>query len=127
MNDSNKPLYPIGIVSELLNVQPETLRQWGNSGIINVQRRSGKRYFSDFDLRRLKFLQQLLNEGLNIPAIRHYLKLYPCWVNIECPNCMRITKVPSCAKPCWKEPGSFCWLIGEEEACKNCAYSNGVC
>lgn len=120
MQDCSRPLYPIGIVAELLNVHPETLRQWENFGVIKVNRRGGKRYFSENDLKRLKFLQQLMDEGLNLPAIRHYLKLYPCWENTECPNCMKSSKVPGCAKPCWKEQGSFCWLTGEEQSCTNC-------
>lgn len=124
--ECNKPLYPIGIVSELLNVHPETLRQWEKSGVIKVQRRGSKRFFSDNDLKRLQFLQQLMSEGLNLPAIRYYLRLYPCWEESECPNCMRVSEIPGCTKPCWKEPESYCWSTGEE-ACRTCTYPNSRC
>lgn len=46
----NQPVYPIDIVSELLNVHPETVRVWERYGIIQPQRRGGKRFYSEADL-----------------------------------------------------------------------------
>jgi len=52
----NRPVYPIGIVSELLNVHPETIRVWERYGVIKPKRRSGRRYYSETDLKRLRFI-----------------------------------------------------------------------
>jgi len=49
----NLPAFPIGVVSELLNVHPETVRVWEKYGVVKPQRRSGKRFYSETDLERL--------------------------------------------------------------------------
>jgi len=118
----NRPVYPIGIVSELLNVHPETIRVWERSGVIIPKRRSGRRYYSETDLKRLRFIQRLIAEDLNIPAIRHYLKLYPCWQLDGCPACMHRSDLATCAKPCWQEEGSYCQVYGSEDACLTCEF-----
>jgi len=118
----NRPLYPIGIVSELLNVHPETIRVWERHGVIQPQRRNGKRYYSDNDLKRLRFIQGLMEEGLNIPAITHYLKLYPCWYKSSCPVCMHHSERIGCAKPCWKEGGTYCQASATEDLCSKCEF-----
>ena len=118
---SDRPVFPIGIVAEILDVHPETIRQWEKAEIIeSPQRRSGKRFYSDEDLKRLKFVRKLMLEGLNLPAIRHYLQLYPCWKMHECPGCMRQTHSAGCAKPCWKEEGTYCLVSSDEDLCDGC-------
>ena len=116
----SRPVYPMGVVSELLKLHPETLRTWERYGVICPQRRSGKRFYSDFDLKRLRFIQKLMEMGLNLPAIRHYLQFYPCWEMDDCPGCMHRTEYKSCAKPCWKEDGIYCEVYGDVNACANC-------
>lgn len=118
----NRPLYPIGVVSELIEVHPETIRVWERYGVIRPGRRSGKRFYSDSDLARLRFIQKLTNEGLNLPAIRHYLRLYPCWVMEGCPHCMHRSEDAHCTKPCWKEEGLYCQASANEDTCRNCEY-----
>lgn len=54
----NRLLYPIGIVSELINVHPETIRVWERYGVIQPGRRGGKRFYSENDLARLRFIQR---------------------------------------------------------------------
>ena len=121
---SNRPVYPIGVVSEILEVHPETIRQWEKGGVMEPpQRRSGKRFYSDEDLKRLQFIRKLTNEGLNLTAIRHYLQLYPCWNMQECPGCMRQTQNAGCAKPCWKEDGTYCLVSSDEALCDGCQLS----
>jgi len=60
----NRPVYPIGIVSELLNVHPETIRVWERSSVITPKRRNGRRYYSETDLKRLRFIQGPIAEDL---------------------------------------------------------------
>jgi MerR family transcriptional regulator/heat shock protein HspR len=120
MNDL--PVFPIGVVSDILNVHPETIRVWERSGVIRPQRRSGKRFYSETDLERLRFIQRLITEKLNLPAISHYLRLYPCWQLDGCPACMHSSKHTVCAKPCWKEEGAYCQVYGNEDTCSSCKF-----
>jgi len=116
-----RPVYTIGVVSELLSVHPETIRVWERYGVVQPQRRSGKRFYSENDLKRLRFIQRLIEEALNLPAIRHYLRLYPCWQLDGCPACMHRSELV-CAKPCWKYEGSYCEVSGNEDTCSNCEF-----
>ena len=117
------PLFTIGIVSELINVHPETIRVWERRGGIKPQRRSGRRFYSETDLKRLRFIQKLMAEDLNLPAIRYYLRLYPCWqMDDGCPACMHRSELAVCAKPCWKEEGTYCQAYGNEDSCSKCDY-----
>jgi len=118
----NRPVYPIGIVSELLNVHPETVRVWERYGIIQPQRRGGKRFYSEADLKRLQFIKRLMAKELNLPAIRHYLQLYPCWRLDGCPTCMHHSQLAVCAKPCWKEEGTYCQAYADEDTCSDCEF-----
>jgi DNA-binding transcriptional MerR regulator len=118
----NRPVYPIGVVSELLGVHPETIRVWERHGVVRPRRRSGKRFYSENDLKRLQFIHRLMDEGLNLPAVRYYLRLYPCWHIDDCPNCMRHSQHLTCAKPCWKDEGTCCEVSGDEDTCLNCEF-----
>lgn len=118
---SNRPVYTIGIVSEILGVHPETIRTWERSGLVQPpHRRSGKRFYSEYDLRRLQFIQKLAQEGLNPQAILYFLHLYPCWQMDDCPACMSRSANLGCAKPCWKEPGTYCQVSANEDLCAKC-------
>ena len=121
--ENNRAVYTIGIISELLQVHPETLRVWERHGIIKPQRRSNKRFYSETDLKRLRFIKTLMVEHLNLPAIKHYLKLYPCWETNTCPVCMSVTQQSACTKPCWREEGSYCQVYGNPVLCAKCDYS----
>lgn len=123
----NRPVYPIGIVSELLDVHPETIRVWERYGVIHPYRRNGKRFYSDNDLKRLRFIQKLIEEGLNIPAISYFLQLYPCWHQEECPVCMHQSERAGCAKPCWKEEGTHCLVSVNEDLCASCEFCKQQC
>lgn len=118
----NRPLYPMGIVTELLNLNPETIRVWERYGVIHPPRRSGKRFYSENDLTRLRFIQKLIEEGLNLPAVRHYLRLYPCWQLDDCPVCMHRSERVGCAKRCWKEEGTYCISYINTDLCSSCEF-----
>jgi len=121
----NRPVYPIGIVSELLDAHPETLRVWERHGLVRPQRRGNKRFYSDDDLKRLQFIRKLKKEGLKLPAISYFLHLYLCWHKDDCPVCMHrseFTNCANCAKPCWREEGTFCLVSSDEDLCTSCQY-----
>jgi hypothetical protein len=119
----NRPLYTIGVVANIFDVHPETLRVWERYGLVEPHRRNGQRLFTDQDLKRLAFIQELLSKGLNLAGVSHYLVLYPCWLYDDCPTCMRKSMRESCAKPCWKEKGTYCQVSFEESnMCEKCDF-----
>ena len=116
--ENQKALYPIGIVAELLNIHPRTLRIYEQEGLIKPARRGGKRFYSNNDLQWLKCLRKLLTEeGLNIAGIKKLLTIAPCWEIRGCgeevrKDCPAILNFPV---PCWdlvprvcKESGNTC-------------------
>ena len=52
--NGRRPVYPIGIVAEMLGVHPRTLRTYEQEGLIRPSRRGGKRFYSEIDLRWVK-------------------------------------------------------------------------
>jgi len=118
----NRPLYSMGVVSELLDIHPETIRTWERYGLVQPpQRRSGRRTFSENDFKRLEFIQRLTGEGLTVRAVLHYLKLYPCWKVDDCTDCLNCDDKTGYSKPCWRNPGCSCRASSNENLCVNCA------
>lgn len=120
----NRPLYPIGVVAELLNLHPQTIRVWERYGVVQPQRRSSRRFYSDNDLKRLRFIQKLREEGLNKAAVSYHIKSYLCWNHDTCSPCVKRTERNNCGKPCWKEDGVYCIASYSEDLCSNCEFSS---
>jgi len=109
------------VVSELLDIHPETIRTWERYGLVQPpQRRSGRRTFSENDFKRLEFIQRLTGEGLTVRAVLHYLKLYPCWKVDDCSDCLNCDDKTGYSKPCWRNPGCSCRASSNEDLCTNC-------
>ena len=117
----SQPLYPIGIVAELVDVRPETLRVWDREGLVTPKRRRGFRCYSDADLQRALFVKHLLDEeGFNVAAVRGYIRLYHCWTLSDCVPCHEATTATG--RPCWKRSGAYCGLAEEEaRLCSTCS------
>ena len=119
--DDYKPVYPIGIVAELLNIHPRTLRIYEREGLIKPARRSGKRFFSNNDLKWLRCLRKLIHEdGLNIAGIKKLLTLATCWEIRQCAeeerqNCPAMLDFPV---PCWELKPKSC--LSKEHECSTC-------
>ena len=64
-----KPLYTISVIAELMGVHPETLRVWERHGLLKIPRRNAQRLYTDNDLKRLSFIQDLLDKGLNLAGV----------------------------------------------------------
>lgn len=119
--DQHYPLYTIGIVAEILGIHPETIRVWETSGVVEPpQRRSGKRFYSENDFKRLRFIRKLAVEGLTQRAIIYYLRLYPCWKTPDCAGCLHSTRQSGNTKPCWQEEDSYCQVANPEDPCASC-------
>ena len=120
----NRPLYPIGIVAGLLEIHPQTISVWERYGVVQPKRISGKRFYSNNDLKRLRFALKLTKERLNKEAVSYHTNLYPCWNHDKCPPCMRVSKNNNCGKPCWKEEGLYCIASYNEDLCLNCEFNS---
>lgn len=115
--------YTIGVATDLLGLNPATVRAWERRGLLRPRRRNKHRLYSENDLRRLQFIRELLQQGLNLAGIRQLVQLYPCWFMDDCPACARRSDLTGCARPCWKERGTYCTVApGEPSLCVNCPY-----
>jgi MerR family transcriptional regulator/heat shock protein HspR len=69
--------YTITEVSQMLNIHPQTLRQYDRLGLVSPSRTKGfMRKYSMNNVKKLKTVQYLANrEGININGIRRILNL----------------------------------------------------
>jgi MerR family transcriptional regulator, heat shock protein HspR len=117
------PLYPIGVVAELIGITDQTIRLYEKHGLIKPARRNRNRFYSENDLKWLKCLRELIhNKKISIEGIKKLLDYAPCWELTGCPEEGR----ESCsaymerAKPCWELNRSICQKESSK-ACENCA------
>jgi MerR family transcriptional regulator/heat shock protein HspR len=76
MRDRRRPLYMIRIVSEMLNVHPQTLRLYEREGLVVPKRVNRFRYYSDEDIERLNLILRLTRElGVNKAGVEIILRL----------------------------------------------------
>ena len=121
MVDADKPIYPIGVASEILEVHPRTLRIYESHGLVKPARRGRKRYFSENDIKWIRCIRALIHEdGISIEGIRRLLKLQPCWEIRNCPADKRddCSAYQNNTEPCWKAASRACesW----RETCFKC-------
>ena len=71
-----RAVYVISVFAELAGVHPQTLRNYERTGLLDPSRTSGgSRRFSDEDLARLRRIQELTNEGVNLEGVKRILAL----------------------------------------------------
>ncbi|MDR2400020.1 MAG: helix-turn-helix transcriptional regulator [Deferribacteraceae bacterium] len=72
-----KGCYMIGVVSELLGLHPQTIRQYERQGLISPERTDGNtRRYSDEDLERLQFITTLTRDmGINLAGVEMIVNL----------------------------------------------------
>lgn len=125
MLDEEKALYTIGIVAEIINEHPETLRVWERNELIQPERVNNQRRYSNNDLKKLKFIKYLIHsKGLNIAGVKQLIGMYPCWKMRNCNGgAKQNSTVPvNNAKPCWKIEGTFCFKPNDKaEVCSTCS------
>jgi MerR family transcriptional regulator/heat shock protein HspR len=73
----DQPRYVISIAARLVNVHPQTLRQYERFGLIEPKRTEGKiRLYSDRDLDRIRCVQRLVSElGVNLAGAEVILNM----------------------------------------------------
>ncbi|KAF0146009.1 MAG: MerR family transcriptional regulator [Nitrospirae bacterium] len=113
------PLYPIGIVAELIGTTDQTLRLYEKHGLLKPARRNKNRFYSENDIKWLRCLRELIHtKKISIEGIKKLLEYAPCW---EITVCSEERKNKCSAyidktKPCWelnrmicnKESGKIC-------------------
>jgi MerR family transcriptional regulator/heat shock protein HspR len=67
----------IGVVSELLGLHPQTIRQYERQGLISPERTGGNtRRYSEEDLEKLRFITTLTRDmGLNLAGVEMIVNL----------------------------------------------------
>lgn len=73
----SKPCYMIGVVSEMLGLHPQTIRQYERMGFITPERTKGNtRMYSDIDLERLRFIITLTKDmGINLAGVEMIVQM----------------------------------------------------
>ena len=75
-HDETRAVYVISVAAELAGVHPQTLRNYERNGLLDPTRTAGgSRRFSQRDLDRLRRIQELTSEGLNLEGVRRVLRL----------------------------------------------------
>ena len=76
LDDPEEPLYPVGLVAELMDVDPQVVRGYDRRGIVVPSRSgAGQRRYSRQDIRRLSRAMELADEGIPTTGIDRILTL----------------------------------------------------
>lgn len=77
MHHYDEPVYLISIVAKILNIHPQTLRQYERENLIVPSRSGGRiRLYSQKDIDRIKMILRLTRElGVNLAGVDIILRL----------------------------------------------------
>jgi MerR family transcriptional regulator/heat shock protein HspR len=74
--DSDQGVFMISVAAELAHMHPQTLRIYEARGLIQPKRSpKNTRLYSQRDVERLRRIQQLTTEGLNLAGVQRVLAL----------------------------------------------------
>ncbi len=72
----DEPVHVISVAAELADMHPQTLRAYERNGLVSPRRSAGNvRRYSQRDVERLREVQRLTSEGLNLAGVRMVLEL----------------------------------------------------
>lgn len=72
----DEPCYAIGVVAEMVELHPQTLRRYEELGLLVPARKAGRRLYSPRDVELLRSISRLSTElGLNLAGIEVILRL----------------------------------------------------
>jgi len=72
----SQPLYMISVAALLAGMHPQTLRIYERKELICPQRSPGNtRLYSEADIERLRLIQQMTSEGINLAGVTRILQL----------------------------------------------------
>ena len=71
-----RAVYIISVAAELAGVHPQTLRIYERKGLVRPQRTQGNsRRYSASDILRLRTIQELTQEGVNLAGVKRIVEL----------------------------------------------------
>ena len=88
MSESNQipedeAVYVISVASQLSGLHPQTLRQYDRLGLVSPNRTIGKnRRYSLLDIVKLRNVQRLVGEGINLAGIARIMQLEEAVANM---------------------------------------------
>ncbi len=72
----DRGVFMISVAAELADMHPQTLRMYEARGLVSPERSPGKtRLYSQEDVERLRRIQQMTEEGLNLAGVETVLEL----------------------------------------------------
>lgn len=72
----DQAMYVISIAAELAGVHPQTLRVYERKGLVHPHRTEGNtRRYSERDIARLRKIQELTQEGINLAGVMRIMDL----------------------------------------------------
>lgn len=116
------PLFPIGIVAELIGITDQTLRLYEKQGLIKPARRNKNRYYSENDIKWLSCIRDLIHtKKISIEGIKKLLEYAPCWELTDCPadKRERCSAHIDKSRPCWELNRAVC-SKESGKVCENC-------
>ncbi|HQR74445.1 MAG TPA: helix-turn-helix transcriptional regulator [Sulfurovum sp.] len=77
MHSYDEPVYLISVVATMLEIHPQTLRQYEREGLVEPSRTQGKmRLYSQRDIERMKLILRLTRQmGVNLAGVDIVLQL----------------------------------------------------
>ena len=76
MRSREHAVYVISVAAELAGMHPQTLRIYERRGLVQPARtQGGNRRYSDVDIDRLRRIQDLAADGMNLEGIRRVMEL----------------------------------------------------
>jgi MerR family transcriptional regulator, heat shock protein HspR len=76
-------IYVISVASQLSGLHPQTLRQYDRMGLVSPNRTVGKnRRYSLLDIVKLRNVQRLVGEGINLAGIARIMELEQAVANM---------------------------------------------
>lgn len=73
--DEKQGLYVISVAARLTEVHPQTLRMYERKGLLCPERAGNRRRYSDDDIMRLRRIQELTHQGLNLSGVARVLAM----------------------------------------------------
>lgn len=76
VSNDDRAIYIISVAAELAGVHPQTLRVYERKGLVQPSRTSGNtRRYSEKDIERLRRIQELTNQGVNLAGVMRIMEL----------------------------------------------------
>ncbi len=77
MHSYDEPVYLISVVASMLDIHPQTLRQYEREGLVEPSRTQGRmRLYSQRDIERMKLILRLTRQmGVNLAGVDIVLQL----------------------------------------------------